>query len=191
MAQEQPTARRHWRTWRRIALGQLGQAGLLIGAIALTLIGLSALAIMLQAQRDETRPAGWIIAVASGKPDAALVEHIVAQQRRGFAPRVLVIGANPQRLADQLNAAGVAASDLDVAETTNARQQLAAYASALQAAPPVVIIAAPEELLLYRKISRDLGIVAFTSAPRGQTLRSGATLAAALAYWRYALLGQP
>lgn len=174
---------------RRIGLAQAGQFTLILGSIGALLLALSVLAIVLQAQRDETRSADWMIAVAGAEPDQALIDHLLAQQRRNFSAQIVIVGVMPERLAQRLQSAGVAAADLTVSEPAPLTEQLR-LAAAAEAPATVLIVAAPEDLLLTNKISRDLGLDAGTSAPPRVRLRIGPTLSAALAYWQYTLFGK-
>jgi hypothetical protein len=182
-----PAAHRH--TIRRIARAQLTQLSGIVAGIAALLLGLSVLAILLQAQRDEARSAEWILAVAVTDPDPALVQHIIRQQRRNFTPRIVIVGTAPERLAAMLMEAGVPRANLDVAETAALGRQLRDQLPAEPNPTPILIIAPPESLVLVRKMSRDLGLDAYASSPPDQPLQIGHTLAAALAYWQYTLLG--
>ncbi len=191
MAVEEPIPGQRRRRLQRIGLVQLGQLSLLLGSIIALLMGLSVLAIVLQAQRDEARSADWMIAVSSADPDPALVQHILGQQRRNFTPRILIVGTTPQSLAELLNAAGIPRANLEVAAEAPLLRQLRDYVREEQPAPSVLIIARPEELVLTRKMSRDLELLAFASPPPEMSLQIGPTLSAAGAYWYYALVGEP
>lgn len=174
------------RTFRRLARTQALQLLLMIGGIGALLMGLSILAIILQAQQIELRSADRMIVVSSADPDPALLSLIVAQQRRNFTPQIIIIGPAPERMAEQLRDAGIQADDLIVAEATSIVQQLRTHHTAAS----TLILAEPEELMLLRKISRDLGQMTFIGAPPDRPLRSIPTLRAAWAYWQYALFGQ-
>jgi hypothetical protein len=190
MAGEPPTPNQRRHMLRRAGLTQLSQLFLLLGSISAILIGLSVLAIILQAQRDEVRNADWMIVVATTAPDPALITHVIAQQRRNGSPRIVILGAAAQRTAEQLKAAGSSVTHLEPADAGPLIHQLRAYAPEAQAPQTALIIAPPEQLALLHKMSRDLGMNAFVSAPPRLALRIGPTLGAALSYWRYTLAGE-
>jgi hypothetical protein len=185
--------RQSWRQVWRGAGRQLGYLGLTLAALALGALALGALAAGLQAGRDEARSADLALVVAPAVPPASLADQVFELYRRGYVPRVVMVGEGQAGLVAQLVERGVPESSLEVAPEAGGaafelRQEArAAYASGAASA---LVVAPPVETLRALKVVRDQGLRAY-GAPPPDGVGDPLSLAAASAgYWRYVLLGR-
>ncbi len=132
----------------------------------LALLLLTAVMVIVQAQRDETRPADAALVLNNSATlpvqpqlDTALVLH-----RRGIVSRILLAGDESSAAGRYLTQQGTPANAVLISEPgLTLRQQIdnAATAARTGGANSVVIVAERWELLRALKIARDDGLVAY------------------------------
>lgn len=171
----------------RRGLRQLGYLGMLVGLLLALLTALSVVAIMIQAQRDDTRQADAILVIAPEYPPIALVEHSFELFRRGYGRRIFLIGPGSAELSTALVGRGVPVEALIVATPGNSLvTQMREFVPS--EADHVLLVCEPSSQLLGLKIARDLEAHAYGS-PAGDSPDPLTVLRAIGDYWAYVLLG--
>lgn len=173
-------------TWRAVA-AQLARLIIVLLTVSVWSIGVTAAAVAIQAQRDETRSADLLLVVTPDVVPTSLIEHSLDLFRRGYGPQMALIGPGRERAAADLLGRGLppeALADLAGYPTTIGTLNAAQSAGARS----LLIISVPADQLLSLKIARDVGMRAYGSPVPGTALAPLDTLRAALGYWRYALI---
>jgi uncharacterized SAM-binding protein YcdF (DUF218 family) len=169
------------------------------------LLLLVAVLVLLQAQRDETRPAGAAVVLAAdgwgaeAAPRQARLDHVLDLYQRGVVSRIILTGG-PTSAASEGDAAagraylverGVPESVLlleDQGVTTRENLRAAAERARASGIGTVLLIGDPPHMLRSLKIARDAGLVAYASpAFNSPTSRSFTIALAAVAResWSY------
>jgi hypothetical protein len=182
----EPARRRPpWRQIRR-------QAATLVASIAtvvLVSLCISTLAVWLQGRRDEARSADVLFVAAPELPSEALVEHSFELFLRGYAPQVVVVGQGGEGLRALLLERGVPEAAVVAATGADLQAKLAAAAAARQSGAGSALVAgAPAELLLWLKLTRDMGLRSYGAPTPGEAPALPELVGAGARYWRYALL---
>jgi uncharacterized SAM-binding protein YcdF (DUF218 family) len=183
------------------ALRAAGLAAASIGALLLFV----AVLVLLQAQRDETRPAGAAVVLGAngyGSDGAALrqarLEHALDLYQRGVVSRIILTG-EPAGTGESgdiaagrafLTDRGVPESVLLEGEGITTRENLQTAAERARAGGigTVLVVSDPPHMLRSLKIARDAGLIAYASpAFNSPTSRSFTTalLFVAREAWAY------
>ncbi len=176
------------RAWRR----QGAYLAVTLATVALAALALAALAAGLQAGRDEARSADLALVVAPAVPPASLADATFELYRRGYVPRVVIIGEGQAGLKAQLVERGMPEASLEsgpspAPETAELRRRAREAAGA--GAASALVVTAPAETLRALKVVRDQGLRAYGApAPAGGADPLG-LLGASARYWQYVLLG--
>jgi uncharacterized SAM-binding protein YcdF (DUF218 family) len=188
----------------RYVMGALRGAGYVVAAFGALLL-LVAVLVLLQAQRDETRPAGAAVVLGAngyGGDGAALrqarLEHALDLYQRGVVSRIILTGEPPGAEEGGDIAAGRAfLANRGVPEsvllegqgiTTRENLQAAAERAREGGIGTVLVISDPPHMLRSLKIARDAGLSAYASpAFNSPTSRSFTTalLFVAREAWAY------
>jgi hypothetical protein len=169
-----------------------------IAACGVALLLLTAVMVIVQAQRDETRPADIALVLNSAlsppmqaQLDAALVLH-----RRGVVSRILLAGNDTTNAIRYLTQQGTPAEAVLVSEPASTLPQQIAHASTtarFHGANSVVVVGERWGMLRILKIARDNGLVAYgtlTSAePRSIFDSLSAIVRESWAYLGYLFVG--
>lgn len=178
--------------WRQ-AGRQAAYLGVALATLALAALALAALAVALQSGRDEARSADLALVVAPELPPASLADATFELYRRGYVPRVVIVGAGQAGLKAQLVERGVPEDRLESApdeEAETAELRRRAREAAAGGASSALVVATPAETLRALKVVRDQGLQAYGS-PAGAGGGDPLSLAGASArYWSYVLLGR-
>jgi vancomycin permeability regulator SanA len=145
-----------------------------IAACGVALLLLTAVMVIVQAQRDETRPADIALVLNSAisppmqaQLDAALVLH-----RRGIVSRILLAGDDTTNASRYLTQQGTPAEAVLVSEPGSTLPQQIAHASTtarLHGANSVVVVGERWGMLRMLKIARDNGLVAYGTLTSAST----------------------
>jgi uncharacterized SAM-binding protein YcdF (DUF218 family) len=174
-------------------------------AVLLALLLFVCAMVVVQAQRDELRPADLAIVVDAGRgPEEsatqAALDRALLMQRRGYVRQILLAGEGDMAAAQRYMVGRGAPAELILVARPAASlpDQLAEAAARAReaAASQVIVIAQPSETLRALKIARDLDMDAYGSPARpslrGQTYLdlTRDTLREAWAYLGYLLIGR-
>lgn len=174
--------------WRAVG-AQLARLAALLLIVGLWAGGVTAAAVAIQAQSDETRGADLLLLITPAIPSNALIEHSLDLYRRGYGAQVALVGPGRAQAQANLLARGIPATAL--ADLTAGASPAEALGAARQAgAESLLVVSAPADQLLSLKIAHDLGLRAYGSPLPGAELAPLDTLRATLSYWRYALAGR-
>lgn len=183
-----PARRALWRAARRQAV----YLAATLAVIAVAALLLSTVATALQAGRNEARAADVVIVVAPAVPPQPLVEHAFELYRRGWAPRMVLVGPGGEGLRLALQERGVAEGALRVADgsgSETAELRAAASAERAEGAASAIVAGEPAAMLRWLKLVGDVGLQSY-GAPVPQAEPGLLSLAeAGLRYWRAVLLG--
>lgn len=164
----------------RLLRGALRGVGVIAANIGALLL-LVAVLVLVQAQRDETRPAGAAVVLGAegwgGEPAAlrqARLDHALDLYQRGVVSRIILTGgaapgADTSEAAagrDYLTERGVPASVLlleDQGRTTRVSLREAADRARESGIGSVLLVSDPMHMLRSLKIARDAGLSAYAS----------------------------
>lgn len=161
-------------------------------SIALVAVLLVSILIVVQSKRDEARPVDAIIVLHADRPERDIVEYALRLYWQRYARRLMLVGSDLATVRAELVDKGVPERTLLLAESTDGTRismlQAAdvAYQHQIQS---VLIVTAPEELLLNLKIAHDQGLLAYGSPPYTLQVYPLPLVQSSLNYWRYILLG--
>jgi hypothetical protein len=168
------------------AVAQLVRLGSLLLIIGLVGVGLTAAAIAIQAQRDETRSADLMLIIAPDLPPAALIDRCLDLYRRGYAVQMALAGPGRIQARADLLARGVPESVVGIlADGESLFDALAAARGG--GAQSLLVVSAPADQLLSLKVAHDQGLRAYGSPSPAPAMDLLDALRAAIGYWRYAL----
>jgi hypothetical protein len=174
--------------WQAVG-AQLARLALLMLTVGVVGVGMAAVAVAMQAQRDETRSADVLLVIAPELPPTSLIEYSLDLYRRGYGVRIALAGPGRERAYADLLGRGLPVEAL--VGITQSDSLDAALATARQdSAHSLLVVSSPSSQLLSLKIARDLGLRAYGSPVPTLPLEPLDTLRAALGYWRYALFGE-
>lgn len=190
MSVEQPGATRRalWRLVRRQAVYLL----VTLAVMALAALLLSTVATAVQAGRNEARTVDLVIVVAPAVPGQPLIDHAFELYRRGWAPRMMLVGPGGEGLRAVLQERGVADGAIVVggaAGSETAQLRAAAAAARAEGAASAVVAGEPAAMLRWLKLAGDEGLRSY-GAPLPELEPGLLELAeAGVNYWRYVLFG--
>ncbi len=175
----------HW----RVIGQQAGRLAALLALVLLILLGVTAAAMEMQAQRDETRTTDLVLLIVPDVPPSVLIEHCLDLYRRGYGTQIAISGPGQVRVRADLLGRGIPSEALfDIGEEVSLVAGLQAIQQ--QGVQSVLVASLPADQLLALKVAHDLGMDAYASPEPALESDLVATLRASLAYWRYALLYQ-
>lgn len=187
---DQPAVER--RALRRLAVRQAAYLAALALVAALLALLLSTAATALQAGRNEARTADVVLIVAPAVPGQPLIDHAFELYRRGYTPRMVIVGPGAEGLRVALQERGVAEGALIVGDpegTEMAQLRAAAVAAVAEGAASAVVAGEPAGMLRWLKLAGDAGLRAYGAPARGDEPGPLELLGAGARYWRYVLLG--
>lgn len=188
MTPETPTQSAQQLRWRAIG-AQLKRLGIVCGIVLLTLLGTSVAAAAIQAGRDEARHADLLLVLAPEIPPQPLIDHALEIYRRGYAPRVLLVGPGQGQARDRLLDRGVPAEAIGLVPPATTTSRWLANAVAQSNGATALVVADPSEILNALKLIQDHGLRAYGSPPSGVAPRPLDLLGAGVRYWAYVLGG--
>lgn len=147
-------------------------------AAGLALIVLTAAMIIVQAQRDETRPAdiAFVLNNTAGQSVQPQLDTALILHRRGIVSRILLAGSESAAAGRYLAQQGTPAAAVLISSEPGGTlpQQMASAAQIARTAgaTSVVIVADRWELLRVLKIARDDGLIAYGTPAQGANRRS-------------------
>jgi hypothetical protein len=150
---------------------------------------LVAILVVMQGQRDEAHNADAILVFCPNSPEAHLA-HTLALYRVGLAPRILIVGEDPQPIQQAFAQNDTLQKQTFFMQTTGKRQQdmvHVAHYAAQQHIHSVVLVDTPEAMLTTLKMSHDLGLQAYGSPLPNVAPHALAVIQASLDYWQYVL----
>jgi uncharacterized SAM-binding protein YcdF (DUF218 family) len=126
--------------------------------------------VIVQSQRDETRPAGAAVVVAAtsdGRATAAPLDRAMLLHRRGTIGRIILAGssdlATAQRYLTERGVPGEAVVVSEPSATLSTRMRRVADVARTNGIDAVLMVGEPPEMLLSLKIAHDLGLIAYAS----------------------------
>lgn len=177
--------------WWRRAWRQAAYLAITLGVVALVALGLGVAAAGVQARRDEARSADLALVLVPPVPPEALADHVLELYRRGYVPRVVVVGEGHEGFRADLLERGVPEETV-MANASAGVATLQALAQEARAggATSLLLVAGPSETLTALKVLRDQGLRAYGSPPPDPPAGPLSLLRSSLRYWRYTLVGQ-
>lgn len=157
--------------------------------LALVLVGSL---IVVQGQRDETRPADAIVVLHADTLTNAHLAHAQELYQRRLASRLLLVADDPVAVQADLVAEGLpehALLPVEEPEDNVADFQNIAELARQQGIESILIVSAPSELLLDLKMARDHGLVAHGAPVATVDFEPQTLFQASLNYWQYVLFG--
>jgi hypothetical protein len=159
--------------------------------VLLLALALSTAATAVQARRDEARSADLLIVVAPAVPPEALVKRSFDLYRRGFADRIVVVGAGGEGLRAALQAQGLPESAaIAVLPPGDETEQLMTTARQARAdgAASAVVAGDGAAMLRWLKLAGDAGLRAYGAPTPNESASPLELVEAGARYWRYVLL---
>jgi hypothetical protein len=164
--------------------------------LALAAFALVCVLTVLQARRDETRRVDAVLVLSPSHRErdgtTRLFRHALALYQQGYVSHVVVVAPQQQAAEEFFSTHYVPANVVSVVEGegNNHPQDIRAALTLAyeQGIHTLLVVDAPEAMLLDLKVARDLGFQAHGSPPPGEALRPGEIVRAAGDYWEYVLL---
>ncbi|MCU0490449.1 MAG: hypothetical protein MUD01_02480 [Chloroflexaceae bacterium] len=166
-----------------------------LACLILTIVGVGLVSVLtfMQGQRDEVRRADGLLLAYAAAPSPALLDHLVELYKRGYAPKVVLVGSDIATVRSALEREGLSDEVVLAIEgssdaLTNMRN--AAKLAREQGMQSVLIADDPSYMLLQLKMARDLDLRAYGSPPPDSEAQLDDLLRLSFSYWGYVLLGQ-
>jgi vancomycin permeability regulator SanA len=145
-----------------------------IAACGVALLLLTAVMVVVQAQRDETRPAdiALVLNSAMSPPMQAQLDAALVLHRRGVVSRILLAGNDTTNASRYLTQQGTPAEAVLVSEPGSTLPQQIAHAATtarFHGANNVIVVGERWGMLRMLKIARDNGLVAYGALTSAST----------------------
>lgn len=188
VSEQQPVAERRvlWRQVRR----QIVHLAMTLAVIVVVALVLSTAASAIQAPRNEARNADVVLVVAPAVPSQALVDHAFDLYRRGYAPKMVVLGPGSEGLRAALQERGVGDTAVVPAPSAGseaAQLRAAAAAARAEGAVSALVAGEPAAMLRRLKLTGDEGLRAYAAPVPGEGPGPLELAEAGVRYWPYLL----